>query len=91
MYYSLSTCVVRDPAFSVAGWVCGLVAPEVRHRKSEIHSRVDKFSQHLHVGDMAVEAEKKSLKPRSKHARFLVFWRPTRKALYVIQRPFVLQ
>jgi len=68
-----------------------LVAPEVSDWKSEIHSRVDKFSQHLHVGDMAVEAEKKSLKPRFKYARFLAFRRPTRKVLDVIQRPFVLQ
>jgi hypothetical protein len=75
----------------VAGRVCGLATPKVRHRKSEIHSRVGKFAQNLHVGDMAAEAEKKSLKPRFKHARFLVFRRPTRKALYVIQRAFVLQ
>jgi hypothetical protein len=75
----------------VAGRVWGLVVPEVTHRESEIHSRVGKFAQNLHVGDMAVKAEKKSLKPRLKHARFLVFRRPTRKALYVIQRAFVLQ
>ena len=80
-----------DLALSVAGRVSVLVAPEVTHRKSEIHSRVRKFAQNLHVGDMAVEAEKKSLKPRFKHARLLVFRRPTRKALYVIQRAFVLQ
>lgn len=54
-----------------------LVAAEVSHRKREIHSRVDKFAQHLHVGDMAVEAEKKSFKPRFKYARFLAFRRPT--------------
>ena len=78
-------------ALSVAGRVSVLVAPEVTHRKSEIHSRVGKFAQNLHVGDMAVEAEKKSLKPRSKRARFLTVRRPIRKALYVIQRPFVLQ
>jgi len=69
---------------------CVLVAPEVSHRESEIHSRVRKFAENLHVGDMAVEAEKKSLKPRFKHARFLVFRCPTSKTLYVIQRPFVL-
>ena len=68
-----------------------LVAPEVRHRHSEIHSRVHKFAQDLHVGSVAVEAEKKSLKPRSKHARFLAFRRPTGKALYGVQRLFVLQ
>jgi hypothetical protein len=90
-YYSLSICGVRDVALIVAGRVCVLVAHEVTHRKSEIHSRVDKFAQNLHVGDLAVEAEKKSLNPRFKHARFLAFRRPTRKALYVIQRAFVLQ
>ena len=89
--YSLSICGVRDLALSVVGRVCGLVAPEVSHRKSEIHSRVGKFAQNLHVGDVAVEAEKKGLKPCFKHARFLVFRRPTRKALDVIQRAFVLQ
>jgi hypothetical protein len=80
-----------DGCFIMAGRVCVLVAPEVTHRKSEIHSRVDKFAQNLHVGNMMVEAEKKGLKPRFKHARFLAFRRPTRKALYVIERAFVLQ
>jgi hypothetical protein len=68
-----------------------LVAPEVRHRNSEIHPRVAKFSQNLHVGNVMVEAEKKSLKARAKHARFLPFRRPTGKPIYVVRRPFVLQ
>ena len=68
----------------VAGRVWGLVVPEVTHRKSEIPSHVGKFAQNLHVGNMAVEAEKKSLQPRSKHARFLAFRGPTRKTFDVI-------
>lgn len=59
-----------------------LVASEVRHRNSEIHSRVNKFAQNLHVSNLAVKAEKKSLDPRSKHARRLAFRRPAGKVLY---------
>ena len=68
-----------------------LVGPEVGHRNGEIDSRVNKFAQNLHIGNIAVEAEKKSLKSCSKRAGLLAFLRPTRKALYVTQRSFVLQ
>ena len=33
-------------------------SPEVRHRNREAHSRVNKFTQNLHVLKMAVKAEK---------------------------------
>jgi hypothetical protein len=68
-----------------------LVAPEVHHGNREIHSRVSKFAQNLHVVNMAVEAEKEGLEPCLKHVRLSVFRRPARRVLYVAQRPFVLQ
>jgi len=65
--------------------------PGIDHRKAEVHSLVRKFSQNLHVGDMLVEAEEQRLQPRAKYPRLLVARRPSPRALYVIQRPFVLQ
>ena len=66
-------------------------ASEVRHRHREIHPRVNKFAQNLHVLKMAVEAEKEGLDPRFKQARFFALHRPRGKVRYVGLRLFVLQ
>ena len=65
--------------------------PEVRHRNCEIHSRVNKFAQNLHVLKMAVEAEKEGLDPCSKQVRFFSLDRPRGKVRYVGQCLFILQ
>ena len=65
-------------------------SPE-RHRHREVHSRVNKFAQNLHVLKMAVEAEKERLDPGFKQVRFFVLHRPSRKVRYVGQRLSILQ
>ena len=66
-------------------------APEVGHGKREIHSRVNKVAQNLHVIDVAVEAVKEGLDPGFKHTRFFAVRRPAGGALHVAQRSFVLE
>ena len=67
------------------------VSPEVRHRKREIHSRVNKFAQNLHVLKLAVEAEKEGLDPRFKQVRFFALHGAGGKVRYIGQCLFVLQ
>ncbi len=50
-------------------------SPEVRHWHREVHSRVNKFAQNLHVLKMAVKAEKEGLDPRFKQVRFFALHR----------------
>src|ERR1035441_61562 len=66
-------------------------SPEVRHRHREVHSRVNKFAQNLHVLKMAVEAEKESLDPRFKQVRFFALHGARGKVRYIVQCLFVLQ
>ena len=66
-------------------------SPEVRHRHREIHSRVNKFAQNLHVLEMAVKAEKEGLDPRFKQVRFFALHRLRGKVRHVGQCLFVLQ
>lgn len=66
-------------------------APEVRYRNREIHSSVNKFPQNLHMLDMSVKAEKKSLKPRFKALRLFMVGRPGGKVFNVTKRFFILQ
>ena len=66
-------------------------SPEVRHRNREIHSRVSKIAQNLHVLKMAVKAEKESLNPRFKPMRFFALRGACGKVHYIGQRLFVLQ
>ena len=54
-------------------------APEIRHWHREIHSRVNKFAQNLHVLKVAVEAEKEGLDPCSKQVHLFVLRRPRGK------------
>ena len=51
------------------------VGPDVGHWNREIHSRVKKFAQNLHVLKMAVKAEKEGLYPRFKQVRFFALHR----------------
>ena len=64
---------------------------EVRHRNREIHSRVKKFAQNLHVLKMVVKAEKEGLDPRFKQVRFFPLRGARRKVRYIGQCLFVLQ
>jgi len=66
-------------------------APEVRHGNCEIHPRVNKFAQNLHVLEMAVEAEKEGLDPCFKQVRFFALHRLRGKVRYVAQCLFILQ
>ena len=66
-------------------------SPEVRHRNREIHSRVNKFAQNLHVLKMAVKAEKEGLDPRFKQVRFFALHRLRGKVRHVGQCLCVLQ
>ena len=66
-------------------------ALEIRHWNREIHSRVNKFAQNLHVLEMAVEAEKEGLDSCSKQVRFFVLHRLRRKVRHIGQCFFVLQ
>lgn len=66
-------------------------SPEVRHRHREIHPRVNKFAQNLHVLKMAVEAVKESLDTCSKQVRFFVLHRLRGKVRHVCQCLCVLQ
>ena len=66
-------------------------APEVGHGKREIHSRVNKVAQNLHVIDLAVEAVKESLDPGFKHACVFAVRGPAGGALYVAQGFLVLE
>ena len=64
---------------------------EVRHRHREVHSRVNKLAQNLHVLKMAVEAEKEGFYPRFKQVRFFALQGARGKVRYVGQCLFVLQ
>ena len=66
-------------------------SPEVRHRHREVHSRVNKFAQNLHVLKVAVKAEEKGLDPCSKQVRFFVLHRLRGKVRHEGQCLFVLQ
>jgi hypothetical protein len=66
-------------------------SPEVRHRHREVHSRVNKFAQNLHVLKMAIKAEEEGLDPRFKQARFFALHRLRGKVRHVGQCLFVLQ
>lgn len=65
--------------------------PEVRHWDREIHSRINKFAQNLHVLKLAVEAEKEGLDPCFKPVRLFALHRPRGKVRYVGQCLNVLQ
>ena len=65
--------------------------PEVRHRHREVHSRVNKLAQNLHVLKMAVKAEKEGLDPCFKQVRFFVLHRLRGKVRHVGQCLFILQ
>ena len=66
-------------------------SPEVRHRHREIHSRVSKFAQNLHVLKMAVKAEKEGLDPSFKQVRFFALHRLRGKVRHVGQCLLILQ
>ncbi len=66
-------------------------ALEIRHWHREIHSRVNKFAQNLHVLKVAVEAVKEGLDPCSKQVRFFVLHRLRGKVRHVGQCLFILQ
>ena len=66
-------------------------SPEVRHRHREVHSRVNKFAQDLHVLKMPVEAEKEGVNPCFKLVCFFALHRPGGKVRHVVQGLFVLQ
>ena len=66
-------------------------ALEIRHWHREIHSRVNKFGQNLHVFKMAVEAVKEGLDPCSKQVSFFVLHRLRGKVRHVGQCLFILQ
>ena len=66
-------------------------SPEVRHWHREVHSRVNKLAQNLHVLKMAVKAEKEGLDARFKQVRFFALHRLRGKVRYVGQCLFVLQ
>ena len=67
------------------------VGPDIGHWNREIHSRVKKFAQNLHVLKMAVKAEKEGLDARLKQARFFALHRLRGKVRHVGQCLFVLQ
>jgi hypothetical protein len=66
-------------------------APEVRHGKCEIHPRVNKFAQNLHVLEMVVKAEKEGLDSCSEQVRLSALNGAWGKVRHVVQRLFVLQ
>jgi hypothetical protein len=66
-------------------------ALEVRHRHREIHSRVKKFAQNLHVFKMAVKAEKEGLDPGFKQVRFFALHRLRGKIRHIGQCLLILQ
>lgn len=66
-------------------------SPEVRHWNREIHSRVNKIAQNLHILKMAVKAEKERLDPRFKPVRFFALQGARRKVCYIGHCLFVLQ
>ena len=66
-------------------------SPEVGHRHREVHSRVNKFAQNLHVLKMTVKAEKEGLDPRFKQVRFFALPGARGKVCHVGQCLFVLQ
>ena len=65
-------------------------APEVRHWHREIHSRISKFAQNLHVLKLAVETEKEGLDPCFKQVRFFTLHRPRGKVRHVGQCLLIL-
>ena len=66
-------------------------APEVRDGHREIHPRVSKFAQNLHVLKMAVKAEEEGLNPGFKQMRFFALHGARGKVRYIGQCLFVLQ
>ena len=66
-------------------------SPKVRHRHRDIHLRVSKLAQNLHVLKMAVKAEKEGLDARFKQVRFFALHGARGKVCYIVQCLFVLQ
>jgi hypothetical protein len=66
-------------------------ALEVRYGNCEIHLRINKFAQNLHVLEMVVKAEKEGLDSCSKQVRSFTLHSARGKVRYICQRLFVLQ
>ena len=81
--------MLRQPVVCHLPWKSATA--EVRYRHREIDSRVNKFTQNLHVLKMAVEAEKEGLDPCCKQVRFFALHRPRGKVRYVAECLFALQ
>jgi hypothetical protein len=58
-------------------------APEVRHGNCEIHQRVNKFAQNLHVLEMVVKAEKQGLDSCSEQVRLFALNGACGKVRYI--------